>query len=205
MRTALISDIHAHHPALLATLADIARSNCDRTICLGDIVEGGAHNTAAIHELITRNITTVRGNHDDLYALTHPNTPEAAYLAALPTRITEATTLYTHISPLDNDRPIKDRYAAWSVLDDTSRPPHTPHHLTIIGHAHLPLFFSWLGSTPGAARRHPIVYDTPIPLDPADRYILCPGSIAPGRDDDPAPRYAIHDAAARTIEFRRVV
>ncbi len=43
-RTAIISDIHGNYDGLLAALEDIKKQNCDRILCLGDIVEGGEDN-----------------------------------------------------------------------------------------------------------------------------------------------------------------
>ena len=40
MRLAAITDIHGNLPALEAVLADIARSQVDLTVNLGDIVSG---------------------------------------------------------------------------------------------------------------------------------------------------------------------
>ena len=42
-RTASISDIHGNYDGLLAVLADIARLQCDRILCQGDLVDGGPH------------------------------------------------------------------------------------------------------------------------------------------------------------------
>jgi predicted phosphodiesterase len=45
MRTAIISDIHGHLAGLRAVLDDIARSDCRRIVCLGDLVDGGDDDT----------------------------------------------------------------------------------------------------------------------------------------------------------------
>lgn len=197
MRTAVIADIHGHHGALLAVLADIAAAGCDRIVCLGDVVEGGDGSAACVRELMSRGIAIVRGNHDELHAQLH-RTPDAQWLGALPAAITEGEVVYTHISPRNDDRAIKDRYTAWSVLDDTTQ------RIAFVGHAHIPAVYGWRGAAVGAARQVPIEYGRPIPLDPDDRYIICSGSVARGRDGDPLPRYAIFDDAARTVEIRRV-
>jgi predicted phosphodiesterase len=197
VRTAIIADIHGQHAALLAVFADIARARCDRVVCLGDVVDGGDADAACDRELMARGITTIRGNHDDLYAQRRTS-PEAAWLRALPESITESGILFIHISPRRDDRSVSDRYIAWNVLDDTEP------WIAFVGHVHAPARYGWKGATVGAARSHPIRYGTAVPLDASDRYIICPGAVGFPRDGDDAPRYAIHAADPGTIEFRRV-
>jgi predicted kinase/predicted phosphodiesterase len=198
MRTALISDIHGSHRALLAVLSDIAGSRCDRTVCLGDVVDGGGEDAACVRELMNRGIATVLGNHDELLAHQLPPT-EAHWLLTRPERLVEGEVVYIHISPRGDDRSIKDRYIAWSVLDDTAQ------RLAFIGHVHIPLLFRGDRHSPGAARAHSVEYGRPQVLEPGERYIICPGSVALGRDGSDLPRYAIYDEAAGTVEFRRIL
>jgi predicted phosphodiesterase len=64
MRIAVISDIHGNLPALEAVLADIAHSDADVTVNLGDIVSGTLwpHETADL--LMPMKLPTIRGNHE---------------------------------------------------------------------------------------------------------------------------------------------
>lgn len=197
MRTAVISDIHGRHRELCAVLTDIGTARCDRIVCLGDIVDGGNADAACLRELMARGVTTIRGNHDEIY-MNRRDTPEGRWLAALPEAIEEEGIVFIHISPRRDDRPIADRYAAWNVLDDTRQ------RLAFIGHLHVPVLYGWIGAAVGAARQHPVRYGVAEPIDPTDRCIICPGAVGFPRDGDPAPRYAILDSGAATIEFRRV-
>src|SRR4051794_40542167 len=64
MRTAIISDIHANHAALVAVLADARSQGAERIICLGDLV---GYNTLAretIQQIRDWAIPCIIGNHD---------------------------------------------------------------------------------------------------------------------------------------------
>jgi predicted phosphodiesterase len=69
MRAAVIGDIHANLPALLAVLADIERIGCDAIWCVGDVVGRGPHPNEVVAELIAREIPTIQGNWDEAVAM----------------------------------------------------------------------------------------------------------------------------------------
>jgi predicted phosphodiesterase len=196
-RTALISDIHGNYPALLAVLADVEREGCSRTLCLGDLIDGGYQDREVIAELRRRRIECVIGNHDEMsfFARTRP---EQHYLDSLPKRLTEADVVYTHITPRESERRIADVYEAWNAFEDS------PQRLCFIGHIHVPLIFCNDRPTPGEASEVPFGYSLPVKLDPQRRYIICVGAVGYGRDGVNAARYVIYDSDAQTIEFRRV-
>ncbi|MHC4984025.1 MAG: metallophosphoesterase family protein, partial [Planctomycetota bacterium] len=61
---AIISDIHSNTEALQAVLADIAKRNVERIICLGDIVGYGPDPVESV-ELVSKHASvTLMGNHD---------------------------------------------------------------------------------------------------------------------------------------------
>lgn len=64
-RIALISDIHANLPALEAVMKDIEQLQCDAVYCLGDIVGYNANPSECLEFIRSRQIPTVRGNHDE--------------------------------------------------------------------------------------------------------------------------------------------
>ena len=197
MRTAIISDIHGNLDGLLATLVDAEAASCDRVICLGDIVDGGPSDARVVRELMRRGVTCIRGNHDEVAQL-EAGGPELSFLNGLPLTLVEDDTLYTHITPRRVERKIRDRFEAWNVFDET------PQRLAFIGHVHIPLIFSHRHGTTGAAREEQFDYNRPLSLDPADRYIICPGAVGYGRDGVKAVRYGIYDKAASTVEIRRI-
>lgn len=196
-RTAIFSDIHGHSAGLRATLADADAAGCTRLLCLGDLVDGGEGNEAVARYLRDHQILTVRGNHDETNALELAEDVRA-FLDALPQSLREDDILYTHISPREKQAKISDEYEAWNVFDETTA------RLVFFGHVHVPLIFGERCVHKCQATAYPVVPNTPFPLDPTDRYLICVGAVGYPRDGLRKPRYAIHDAAAGTIEIRTV-
>lgn len=196
-RTAIISDIHGNYAGLLAALADIEGQNCDRILCLGDLVEGGPENEEVVETVRRLDIPCVRGNHDENndVALTDST---RRFLTNLPERILEDDVLYVHISPRARKRKINHEVEAWNVFDET------PYRLVFIGHVHIPCIFGNRSATYGEARRHSFEYNQPFTLAPDERYIVSVGSIAYGRDKVGKIRYAIYDREAGTVELRAI-
>ena len=64
-RIALISDIHANLPALEAVMKDIEQLQCNAVYCLGDVVGYNANPSECLEFIRSRQIPTVRGNHDE--------------------------------------------------------------------------------------------------------------------------------------------
>jgi predicted phosphodiesterase len=197
MRSAIISDIHGNLAALRAALDDVRTCDCGRVMCLGDLVDGGPSDLEVVQEIMRLEARCVRGNHDEVARLPK-DSPELAYLTTLPPTIVEADIVFTHVTPRRQERRIRDRFEAWSAFDETTQ------RIAFIGHTHIPLIFSHRGGSTGAAKPESFTYNRPTRLDPADRYIICVGSVGHGRDGVAAPRYAIHDTDRGTIEIRRV-
>jgi predicted phosphodiesterase len=65
MRIAVIGDIHANLPALLAVLADVELIGCDAVYCVGDVVGRGPHPNQVVEELARRDVPAVQGNWDE--------------------------------------------------------------------------------------------------------------------------------------------
>lgn len=199
-RTALISDIHGNHAGLLAALADIENQNCDRILCLGDLVDGGPDNEQVIETLRRLNVPCMRGNHDE----TNDVQLEYAshqFLQCLPECLTEDDVLYMHISPRNprnRKRKVSHAVEAWNVFDECE------FRLLFIGHVHVPIIFGMRSETFGEAAIHEFEYHKPYTLSNDERYIVSIGAIGYGRDDVGKVRYAIYDAQANTVEFRAV-
>lgn len=64
MRLALIADIHGNAVALDAVVADLARRDADRVVCLGDAVQGGAQPAEVVDRLRALACPVVMGNAD---------------------------------------------------------------------------------------------------------------------------------------------
>ena len=70
-KIAIISDIHGNRQALKTALEDIRKRDCDKLICLGDIIDKGNFSNECI-ELIRNNCDIVlRGNCDDFFSKEH--------------------------------------------------------------------------------------------------------------------------------------
>jgi putative phosphoesterase len=63
-RVALLSDVHGNASALAAVLGEIARSELDGIVCLGDIAAGGPQPREVISLLRDLGCLTIRGNAD---------------------------------------------------------------------------------------------------------------------------------------------
>jgi putative phosphoesterase len=63
-RVALLSDLHGNASALAAVLGEIARSELDGIVCLGDIAAGGPQPREVISLLRDLGCLTIRGNAD---------------------------------------------------------------------------------------------------------------------------------------------
>lgn len=73
---AIISDIHANHPALEAVLREIDGLGVTKILCCGDVVGYGPHPRECVDLLRRRRIPTVLGNHD-LYTIQLKRNPAA--------------------------------------------------------------------------------------------------------------------------------
>lgn len=196
-RTALIADIHGNLAALTAALDDIGRQDCDRILCLGDLVDGGPDDEGVVETLVRLAIACVRGNHDEINDAV---LSEAArrFLVDLPERIVEGDVLFTHISPRPATRVVKDEIEAWNVFEEHD------FRLIFLGHAHVPHIFGKRSSAYGEATRHEFEYNRPFGLAAEDSYIVSIGSIWHERDAERKIRYAIYDREAGTVELRAI-
>lgn len=196
-RTALLADIHGNWEALEAVLQDIEKRNCERIVCLGDIVDGGDGDENVIQNLIERGVVMIRGNHDD-YPPMMMDPVLQEHLTSLPKDIVEDDIIFIHISPREKELPIKNPIDAWNVFDETD------WRIMFIGHLHYTVVFGANGGSSCSAENHSFEYNTPYKLDLDDRYIICPGPIGYSRDDVDKIRYGIYDSKENTIEIRLV-
>jgi len=197
-RTALISDIHGHLFGLKAVLSDIKLNQCERIICLGDLVEGGDYDQEVVCLLSDLNIACVQGNHDRGYAY-ELDKDVADFLLNLPENIIKENILYTHISPRTHRLlPVNNPIEAWNIFDETD------YRLIFVGHVHIPFLFGEHCEEACSAMVHPFQYNKAFQLDNTDRYIISVGAVGYSRDKIKKPRYVIYDDKANTVEFRLV-
>jgi predicted phosphodiesterase len=72
MRIGVIADIHGNADALAAVLAELDRLSPDAVVNLGDVLAGPLDATGTRDLLASRDILTVRGNHDRTMAARDP-------------------------------------------------------------------------------------------------------------------------------------
>lgn len=196
-RLAVITDIHGNLGGLQAVLEDAGQQKCDGILCLGDLVDGGSADLEVVNLIREREIPCVRGNHDDSNDLALPWEAQE-YLWSLPFTLERGDVLFTHISPRKRQNAIIDRYEAWNVFDDCDA------RLVFVGHAHVAQLYREWSARSAEAKELQIPRNTPIPLDPMDRYIACVGAIGYSREAVQLPQYCIYDRTTETIEFRAV-
>ena len=197
MRTALFSDVHGDATRLRQVLADIENQQCDRMICLGDVVNGGVENKAIVQLLAASNIICVRGNHDENPSVKLSAESRAA-LRSWPEEIVEGEVIFTHVSPRLKKRKIKTDFEVWNVFDDVK------YRRIFIGDVHIPMLWGENNAPPVSAIRYPIVYDEPFLLASDDRYLICVGAVSRSRDRDERARYVVFDEVENLILFRAV-
>ena len=194
MRTALISDIHGNLEGLLAVLADSKQRQCDRVLCLGDLVDGGPSSAEVVKLFQERSFLCVRGNHDEYPSVDLPRETEE-YLQALPAAIIEGSVIYTHTSPRVKQAKISDAIEAWNAFEETD------WKRIFVGDVHIPLLFGRQCIEKVSATPYPIPCDEEFIFDADDRFIVCPGAVGYSRDGLHWLRYAVYDDVRDSITF----
>jgi len=197
MKTALISDIHGNYDGLLVVLEDIRQHQCDRILCLGDLVDGGPHGPEVVQFIQDHALPTVQGNHDE-WPDTRLSWEARDYLRSLPEEIIEGGILFTHTSPRRKKDKIKDPIEAWNVFEESS------YRRIFVGDIHIPLIFGQKCTEQVSATSYDIPYDHEFQFAPDDRYIVCVGAVGYSRDRYDIMRYAIYDHDRDTLLFRAV-
>jgi predicted phosphodiesterase len=215
MKFLIVSDIHGNREALEAVLKD-ARGQCDRIVCLGDIVGYGADPNFVVDWARAQVSAIVRGNHDaacaELESLSRINDNAAdaavwsrhvlspknlAYLKRLPAGpLPHEGFDLAHGSPFGEYDYLCSRSDVAAIGDRITTP------LTFFGHTHQQGGFEIKpnGKINVINPRAP----TGLALAPRSKYLVNPGSVGQPRDRDPDAGYAIYSPAERRIEFRRV-
>jgi diadenosine tetraphosphatase ApaH/serine/threonine PP2A family protein phosphatase len=219
MRYLVISDIHANLEAYETVMAAAKPLGYDKVLMLGDLVGYGADPNAIcdrIRELKPDGL--IRGNHDKVGSgvespegfnavarnaigwtyntLTKDN---REWLAALPAGpvIVDDTIEICHGTPFDEDAYVFDDLDALRAMHSARRP------LCLFGHTHVQVGHFLAKDQFGLATsddQRPLV----IPLDPANRYLINPGSVGQPRDGDPRAGFGLVDTNAREMTIYRV-
>lgn len=215
-RFAVISDIHANKEALESVLADIASQNIQQIICLGDIVGYASSVRASLKIIRDLGCPTVLGNHDEAaidglppadfneaakagvdFAAARLKPQEVEWLRSLPRKLEIDSITFAHASLADPGR--------WHyVLDNEDARVHFRAQVTMLafcGHSHRPGIW-W--QEPRTKRIGCCIGIGTRPIPHHGKVLVDVGSVGQPRDSDPHACYAIYDAEAQTIEFRRI-
>lgn len=217
-RYALLTDIHANREAFEAVLADLERRAVDRIVVLGDIVGYGpdpgwcADRTA---DLAEAGAIVIKGNHDAAvesadramnaiarsaidWTRARLSQSQSAFLARLPFTATAGDMLFVHASadhPKDWIYVTSERSAWPSFAASTAR-------IIFCGHVHVPALYSCDMASRCQSQR--ITPGRPVPLIRSRRWLGVIGAVGQPRDGVAEAGYAIHDADANELTFRRV-
>jgi diadenosine tetraphosphatase ApaH/serine/threonine PP2A family protein phosphatase len=218
MRRAILTDIHGNREAFEAVLADLSARAIDRIVILGDIVGYGPDPewcVARAQALAAAGAVVVQGNHDAAVAgaglaMKGPAqavvdwtrarlpAPMRAWLGGLPLVAETDGLCLVHASASDP--------AGWVYITSEVQAAGcfraTAARLVFCGHVHVPRLLTC--DARGHVRDHaPLVFGTAIPLLTSRRWLAVVGAVGQPRDGVPQASYAIHDAAAGTLTFRR--
>ncbi|MEM4390052.1 MAG: metallophosphoesterase family protein [Candidatus Micrarchaeia archaeon] len=203
MRIAVISDVHANLPALIAVLRKIDALAPELTLCAGDVVGYNPFPNETVEEIRKRQIACVMGNHD--WACLSGDTgwfnPSAAaalawtrerltgenmaWIARLPKRIEKNVgglrVLMVHGSP-------DDELFEYVFREDAERRAHAwlkETDVLVLGHTHVPMGLK-------------------VEIDGEEKMIVNPGAVGQPRDGDPRASLAVLDTEELGCEWVRL-
>ncbi len=218
MLLAIISDIHANVDALRAVLTDIREHGAERVLCLGDLVGYNSFPRETLALLREHDVKSVHGNHDLMVLERLPDDGCGSlarkavrwtrkvlaeedwwYLANLPAELRELdSTLCVHSALGD---PLVRLERADQFRSEAEALVEAGEHVSLCftGHTHRQRIVC---VTPDGEVRRRHEPDVDLPRD-----AICfvnPGTVGQPRDEDTRAAYALFDADARRVSFRRV-
>jgi len=213
VRYGIFADVHSNLEALEAVLQAIEKERVDQILCAGDMVGYGADPEPILRLLKRKAHPVVAGNHDWLVAdrmdldwfdkpaqeaalWTRTRLPEEEriYLGNLPLiwRDTQLTLAHGSIHEPDQFHYVLNLQTARASLQVQETP------VAFIGHTHHPGVFT---EEQGQISFSPSAH---VSLRSGVKYLVNVGSVGQPRDGDPRAAWCLYDAAAQTVEIRRV-
>lgn len=218
MRYLLLSDLHSNLEATLAVVDSARSEGFDQALVLGDLVGYGACPNEVVN--VVRDLApraVIRGNHDKVVSgidtgedfnlvalqaalfnrkvLSRENRDYLSTLPRGPMSVGDRT-LLAHGTPLDEDDYLVDRSDAERIFEESD------FQVCFFGHTHIAgAFRSEAGKVSGLVPSKRISL---LPLHPAGRYLVNPGSVGQPRDGDPRASFAIYDDGTRQVWIHRV-
>lgn len=212
-RYAILGDIHSNLEALNAIVEDARSQSATDFLCVGDVIGYNSNPRECIDIIRGLGCLTVRGNHDH-YCSYDERLDDFQPMAAMVIEWTRRQLRAEDVEWL-HDLPYVRKAAGLTLVHSTlDMPEHWGYvfdaldaeasmliqdtALCFHGHTHVPVCFRMRG---GVATRE----------DPADfklalgaRYFVNVGSVGQPRDGVPFGSYALYDAKAREVVFRRI-
>ncbi len=214
MRYAIISDLHANRPAVKAVFADIASSDIDKIICLGDIVGYGPNPAEVLETAYAKVHYFIIGNHDAVIAgkLSSNSFNEKArkmiewtykaldskavkFLERLPL---EATSKGFRCAHAEFANPGRFGYI-FDPVDAEDSFKACSEQILFAGHSHVPGIFVM-----GDRRVAHWLEATDFGIEDEKRYIINVGSVGQPRDNGIRASYCIYDTEKKDILFRKI-
>ncbi len=215
MKYAIISDIHANLAALQKVLQRIDECECDKIVCLGDIVGYGPFPNECCDIIQQKADICVVGNHDHAaigrtsteyfnkfaksamwWTIDELTAEHKAFLKSLPENAEENDLLFVHAAPIE---PLSWNYIL-SLYDAEDNFHAFDLKACFIGHSHKPVVYSYEDGEFPSNEPGPR-----LKLFDGFRYIVNVGSVGQPRDNNPQPCFGIYDTTSGLFQFERVV
>lgn len=220
MLIGILSDIHSNYEALTVSYQALVDEKCDTIVCTGDIVGYGARPAECIEFIRSRDVMTIRGNHDhyvtdaDRDWHIQPYAKEAVlwtrdvisdddieWLDTLPYKIELEGMTFVHASleALDGEY--------WPyILDTKSALFHffiQENQIAFFGHTHIPLLFTY---EEGQQVMIEILKTKVLKTNKNKhvKYLINPGSVGQPRDFDSRASVLLFDTETYKIKLIRV-
>lgn len=215
MKYGLLGDIHSNLSALETVLEHLDREGVDVLISVGDVVGYGAAPRECIELLRSREVITVKGNHDaacvgelderyfnpyarEAVAWTRRvlHKEDVAWLRSLPLSVELEHCQVAHgtIHQPELFDYVLSTTDADPSLDVMTRP------VGFVGHSHIPIALLRFADAP---RRTAYTKEAEVDLSEVTRALINVGSVGQPRDEEPRTAYVVYDSEARLSWLRR--
>ncbi|MDX9786621.1 MAG: metallophosphoesterase family protein [Desulfobacterales bacterium] len=216
MRIGVISDVHGNLEALHAVLADIARSEVNAIICLGDMIGYGPDSDKVVRTIQALGISTIMGNHElgaiDASQLKWFNPAARESLKqAIKMLSAESLSFISGLKPVMLDFGFRFVHAfppdsvktyLFAVSDDAICRAFEimPQRVCFVGHTHLLELIAYNGSSLSRKR----LPEGITRLSADQQYVINVGSVGQPRDGNHDAKYVIYDIDNQWVVLRQV-
>ncbi len=214
MKYAIISDIHGNLAALKKVFQRIDELECDRIVCLGDVVGYGPFPNECCDIIQQKADICIIGNHDhaaigrtsieyfNKYAKSaiwwtadELTDDHKEFLQNLPDQVEENDLLFVHAAPIE---PLSWNYIL-TLYDAQDNFDAFDNKACFIGHSHKPVLYSYEDGEFPSHEPGPN-----LKLFDGFRYIVNVGSVGQPRDNNPKSCFGVYDIESGLFQFERV-